>query len=273
MIYPRKLLWTLFLLAASLALGACSGQIPTPLPTSTPSTTPTVTATVQWFPATNTPTSLPVSSSVPTENMLPGIGDRLFADTFDQPDLWNTAISSVASAAVTGNRLLLSISGRGLPPIISLRSEPLLADFYAEATVNVDLCGSLDKYGLVFRASSVEDYYRFALNCNGQMRLERILSGLATPLGSWLSSGDVPTGAPATVKIGVWAVGNEMRFFLNDRFQFTVIDRFLSAGSLGFFAYASGTTPVTVAFTDLAVYSVFYVSPAPSAIPSSTSKP
>ncbi len=43
----------------------------------------------------------------------PGLGDLLFADTFDQPDLWNTATSSLASASVSRNQLNMSISGQG----------------------------------------------------------------------------------------------------------------------------------------------------------------
>ena len=66
------------------------------------------------------------------------------------------------------------------------------------------------------------------------------------------------------MKIGIWVVGFEMRFLLNDHLQFSLRDPVLHIGTLGFFAYASGTTPVVVSFSDLEVYSVFYFSPTPT---------
>jgi hypothetical protein len=93
------------------------------------------------------------------------------------------------------------------------------------------------------------------------------------PILDWLSSGDAPFGAPAHVKLGFWAVGNEMRAFLNDSYQFTIRDALFHSGTLGFFIYASGKTPVTVSFSDLSVYSVAYIPPTASATPTRTPKP
>lgn len=200
------------------------------------------------------------------------MGELIFSDSFDQPDLWNTASSDSASATVTRNQLVLSISGQGPLPILSLRNQPVVDNFYAEATVAVSLCRDKDKYGMIFRAAG-EDYYRFTINCNGQIRLERGHAGSIYPLSEWQSSGDVPIGAPAQVTIGVWSMGSEMRFYVDDSFQFTVRDPALRNGTLGFFAYANGSTPVSVSFSDLKVYSVFYISPTPTLKPLLTPMP
>jgi hypothetical protein len=197
----------------------------------------------------------------------------LFSDSFDQPDLWNTSMGSWASATVSRNRLILSISGQGPASITSLRSQPTLGDFYAEAAVKLSLCGGKDQFGMIFRLAPGDNYYRFAVSCDGQARLERGLSGSNSSLLDWLSSSDAPFAAPAEVKLGVWAVGSEMRFFLNDHYQFTVRDPILHTGTLGFFAYANGATPITVSFSDLMVYSVSYVTPTPSLTPSRTPIP
>jgi hypothetical protein len=105
------------------------------------------------------------------------------------------------------------------------------------------------------------------------MRLERVRSNQAEPLGDWLSSGDIPTGAPADVKFGIWAVGGNLRFFLNDRFQFSAKDPLLSSGTLGFFIKANGLTPVTVDFLNLSVYSVSAVALTQTAVPLETPSP
>jgi hypothetical protein len=201
------------------------------------------------------------------------VGSLIFSDSFDQPALWNTANSESASAAVTRNQLVLTISGPGPLSITSLRSQPETGDFYAEAMVDISLCSGKDQYGMLFRASGSANYYRFAINCSGQMRLERLRAGETYPLNDWLSSGDAPFGAPALVKIGVWAVGREMRVFLNDHYQVSVLDPVFSSGTIGFFVFASGQNPVTISFSNLSVYSVFYVPPTPTPVPSWTPIP
>jgi len=255
-------------------LTACSGLFPALPPTPTPvPATGTPTATIVWFPPTNTPTIFPTQTILSTPQQRPGLGELLFSDPFDQPELWSTAAGSQASATWDRNRLILSISGRGPLFISSLRNQPILRDFYSEVIVTLHLCGEKDQFGMIFRAAPGGNYYRFTVRCDGQARMERSLSGSNQPLLNWLSSGDAPSAAPAQVKLGAWVVGSEMRFFLNNNYQFSVRDRFLYAGTLGFFAYANGATPITVSFSDLSVYSVTYVSPTPSLTPSRTQIP
>lgn len=255
-------------------LTACSGLFPAPPLTPTPvSATETPTATIVWFPPTNTPKIFPTRTILSTPEQRPGLGELLFTDSFDQPDLWSTSVASSARAIVGRNRLTLSISGPGPVSITSLRSQPTLGDFYAEATVTLSLCGGKDQFGMIFRAAPGDNYYRFAVRCDGQARLERSLSGSNSPLLDWQSSGDAPSAAPAEVTLGVWAMGSEMRFFLNDNYQFTARDPVLHEGTLGFFTYASGATPITASFSDLAVYSVYYTSPTPSPTSSRTPIP
>ena len=143
----------------------------------------------------------------------------------------------------------------------------------AEALVDISLCSGKDQYGMIFRASGSENYYRFVVNCTGQMRVERLRAGETYPLIDWLSSGDAPSGAPTQVKIGVWAAGREMRLFLNDHYQTSLDDPIFSSGTIGFFIYANGQTPITISFSDLSVYSVAYIPPTPTPLPSWTPVP
>ena len=148
-----------------------------------------------------------------------------------------------------------------------------MGDFYAEATADVSLCSGKDQYGMVFRAAPGGNYYRYAVSCDGQVRLERGVSGETYPIQNWLPSGDASIGAPAQVKIGVWAAGHELRLFLNGHYQFTIRDPLFRTGTLGFFVSASGKTSVTTSFSDLAVYTVFYIPPTPSPTSSRTPRP
>ena len=75
------------------------------------------------------------------------------------------------------------------------------------------------------------------------------------------ASGDAPLGAPGEVRIGIWANGSEMRLFLNNRFQFSIIEKTFPSGAFGVFAQSKGNTPVTITFSDLKVYDVNYIMP------------
>jgi hypothetical protein len=254
-------------------LAGCAGPTATPtlVPTTAASATPT--ATVIWFPATATPTATAPQPATPTADTRPGVGDLIFSDSFDDPAFWNTAGSDDASAILTNNRLVLSITQPGPLAIASLRSQPSASDFYAEATANISLCSGTDQYGMLFRASGSGDYYRFVLNCNGQERVERVRGGVTYPLLNWLASNNVPRGAPAQITLGVWMVGREIRLFVNGTYQFSMTDPVFFAGTFGFFAYANGKSPVTISFSGLSVYSVAYILPTPSPVPSWTPLP
>ncbi len=257
-----------------LLLTACSGLAP--VPTLTPTqvvATNTVTPTVIWFPPTNTPTLFPTTIAQPTVDQLPGLGGLLFMDTFDNPKLWNTSTSSEASAIITRNQLVLSITGQGPNSLLSLRSQPELADFYAEVTVKVSLCVGNDQFGMVFRAAGDDNNYRFSVSCDGAVRFFRTYTGTNSPIGEWETTGDAPTGAPAEVKLGVWVAGNELRFFLNDHLQLETRDPVFHSGSVGLFVYMIGTDPITASFSNMSVYSVSYVSPTPSPTPTRTPIP
>jgi hypothetical protein len=261
---------TLLLAACAAVLAGCSGPVLTPTLTPTPMDTATPTATIVWFPPTDTSTPLPPQPALPTQDARPGMGELLLSDSFDQPAFWNTARSDQASAMLANNRLVLSINAPGPMYITSLRSQPIAGDFYAEALASLSLCSGNDQYGMLFRAGGSLDYYRFVLKCNGQERLERVRAGVTYPLLAWLISNDVPPRAPAQVRLGVWADSREIRIFVNDVFQFSMVDPVFSAGTFGFFAFASGKDPVTVSFSELAVHSISFILPTPSPVPSWT---
>jgi hypothetical protein len=184
--------------------------------------------------------------------------------------LWDTSVSSSTSAVVKLNQLVLSITGKGPLSVLSLRNQPVLRDFYAETTATISLCAGKDQFGMVFRANPGLNYYRYVISCDGEVRLERATSGSIVPLREWVPTGDAPIGAPFVVKLSVWAVGGEMRFFLNNQFQFSQRDPVFKSGTLGFYAYAVGTDPITVSFSDLSVNSVLYASPTSTPLPSRT---
>jgi hypothetical protein len=243
------------------------------LPTASTEVSPT--ATIDWFPATATWTPFPTTEPSATSQPFPGLGPQTFSDDFSDPENWpNTKpeAEGANSLILDNNRLTLALNVSPAT-LVSLQSGLALKDFYAETTVSVNRCSVGDSYGILFRAASDAYAYRFVLNCSGQARADRIRGGQVFPLQDWLPSGDAPPGAPGEVRMGVWAAGAEMRFFLNGRYQFSVIDPVFRNGTLGVFASASSPEGMNVNFSNLTVNSVSYVSPTPTATASKTPKP
>ncbi|HEX9617035.1 MAG TPA: hypothetical protein VGA03_06430 [Anaerolineales bacterium] len=225
---------------------------PTDTPTSTPTGTPTPTPTIVWFPPTATPTPFPTPQVTPTPDYRPGLGEILLTDDFSSGEAWSLGRTSAGGAALGKNELTIALSEPGAY-VASLREAPVLRDFYLEITASPSLCRSADEYGLLLRASSLRDFYRFSLSCDGQVRLDRLVNGTASSPQPWTLSGAFPPGAPSISRLAIWAKEKEMRFFVNEEYQFTVSDPMLPSGSIGVFARSAGDNAVTINFSELII--------------------
>jgi hypothetical protein len=189
----------------------------------------------------------------PTQDTSPSYGALLFSDDFGDPALWMLGRNQTGSMAMGVNELTLAVSqARGY--LYSLRSEPTLSDFYLEITASPSLCRGEDEYGILLRVSPSLEFYRFGMLCNGQARLDRYYSGVASSPQPPAPNAAVPPGAPSQSRLAVWVRGKELRFYANNTFLFSVRDPTLVSGALGVFARAAGDTMVTVNFSDLQVY-------------------
>lgn len=246
------------LLVLALLLGACveaPQDLSTPAPSGTPTRTPTQTGTILWFPPTRTPRPIATVQVFPTPDQRPAVGEVLLKDDFTQPGQWTNGQADVGVVSYGDGELTLAVQAqKGM--LVSLRNSTNLSDFYLELTSSLSLCRGPDNYGLLVRATSVQDYYRFLITCDGQIRLERVKNGKTAVLQEWMYSGQVPPGSPLVLKLGVWVVKTNLRFFINDVYQFSASDTILSNGSVGVYARSNGITPVTVSFSDLVVHAI-----------------
>lgn len=242
------------LLTLLLLVAACA-PAPDPTPTPTPQPSPTPTQTPVWFPATSTPQPRPTEFASPTPNLHPGLGVLLLSDDFSQTGFWPTSQSNNGSAAVANNRITLSTQSSGVF-VISLRSEPTFNDFYAEITASPSLCRGESEYGFVLRAASSGDHYRFALSCDGRVKVDRLLGGSLSSPVAWAPSALVPAMAPSNSRLAVWAEGSEIRFFINDTYLFSITDTVIYSGTLGVFIRSRGEGTLSVSFSDLQVWAL-----------------
>jgi hypothetical protein len=220
--------------------------------------------TIDWFPSTATPTLGVFATHPATPEMRPGLGATSVTDDFSDPSIWDIAASDEASAAIENNRLVLAAQSGVY--MLSFRHDLVLDDHYAEITARPSLCRGNDEYGILIRASTAA-YYRIALSCNGTVHVDRLNHGTKLTLQKPLPSGDVPPGAPGEVRIGIWAVGAEMRLFLNGRYQFSIREPSFPRGTIGVFVSSAGDTAVIVSFSDLVIQNVEYILPTRTPLP------
>ena len=250
----KKLLLTIIGL---LLLSACLTTAPTiTSPMLTPTITKTPTPAVIWFPPTATTTAIsPTMAPSPTPDLRPGIGSIILEDNFNNAEFWLIKHTTTSMVGLGDHELTLALSQpKGY--LYSVRTEPHFNNFYAEITTSPSLCSGEDQYGLLLRFNSASSFYRLSLSCNGQMRLDRIVGGTASSPQGWLPSASVPSAAPSSSRLGVWMLDKEMRFFINDRFQFSILDPMLTSGAMGVFVRSGGETAVTVNFSDFIVYNI-----------------
>jgi len=255
-------------------LAACSGMLPSaaPLPTETPpSPTETFTPTIVWFPPTNTPTLLVTSTRQPTPETRPAVGELLLEDDFSQANNWQTSRTTAGAITVTNGRITLAVQ-REYGILQSLRNAALFSDFYAEIDINLNLCSPQDQAGFIFRADDAGNYYRVLLRCDGYLRVERVADYKFSILQNWTTGSGFVSGALQQVRLGVWTAGSEMRFFVNDTYQFSTRDPAWSSGQVGVYARAGSADPVSLSFSSLSIHAVDKgaVPPTPTLTPAPT---
>jgi len=243
-----------------LTSGCSPSEVSYPFSESLPIVSPiplgTVTPTVIWFPPTLTDTPVVLSTLPPTPDQRPGIGEVLFKDDFTNTSNWLGQMRQARSSVTLEEKSLTIAITQPKTQLSSIHSQLALTDFYLEITTIANLCSDQDEYGLILRMNSNADLFRFTLSCNGQVRLARVYQGKTSFPQPWMFSGAVPRGAPGQSRLGVWALGKEMRFFINDEFQFAIQASNSTTGQIGIFARAAGENPISITFSDLVIYKV-----------------
>lgn len=222
----------------------------TPLP---PTQTPTVTPV--WFPPTATNTPLPTTTLLvtPTQDLQPQYGTLIYSDDFSDASNWILGPMASGAIALGINELTLSVSqSRGY--LVSMLQNTILGDFYLEITASPSICRGYDEYGVLVRVTSAGAFYRFALLCNGQARIDRYNEGTASSILPPIAHWAIPPGAPSTSRLAIWAIEKDIRFYANGEFLFAIRDPILLKGNIGLFARASADEIMSVNFSNLVIY-------------------
>lgn len=252
---PVKVRLIKFLLTAGvlLLLSACAPETAEPIQdliSPTPILSPT--ATIDWFPATATPTIVVPPTATQNPAAVPVYGELLFTDSFNTSGNWQDQQNVRGIVSAANESITLAVKAdRG--SLIAFRQNTLLTDFYMETTVKrVALCKENDQFGVVFRAQDEQNFYRLMINCQGAIAVQQMVGSTPSFLLDWTPSSDISLWQPYT--IGIWAKGQTLRVYINQKLQTEVVRGTFASGGIGYFAKAAGDTPLTVSFSDLNVY-------------------
>jgi hypothetical protein len=226
------------------ASAAPSSTAPAPAATSTPET-----------PSAETP------AGAPTPDPGLGVGDVLYADPLDGSTGWGWKFEDAAAMfSVGGGQLNAVMKQANVGPRFSLRGDLNFGDQQLSATARANLCYERDEYGVMFRfvhtASNNYNGYIFKLNCGGAARVELLRDEQITVLVDWTPSAAIVAGAPAENKLLVWMAKDEFRFYVNDRYLFSLNDPTYAEGFCGFYIRDRTNGGESVSFDDLAVREV-----------------
>lgn len=245
----------IMMLWAWVLAGCTSLATPQLQPTATISAAFTPTVTVEWFPPTETPTPFPPSTAAATESSYQDRGEIIFTEKFRTLDDW--LIPRISRGEINLDRNRMNIIIREPNTYLSAVMEsPRFDNFFAEITVNPNLCRGKDEYGVLFRAAGNSSYYRYSLSCDGELRMDRIQGGEVAALQPWTPSAAVPEAAPSESRLGILAESEKLSFYINDVFQFSVKDAGMREGTMGVFARSVGGQAVTVSFSNLIIREV-----------------
>ncbi len=223
---------------------------PSPVP---PSITPS--PTISFPTLIPTATITPEPSPTPTPDIIAGLAGLLLQDKFDQDRGWESPQVDYGGSGIVDGRFSLAVRQ---PSIFLIAIEPslLVGDFLFEVSVRSDLCTLDDEYGILFRINPDSEHYRFTLTCDGEARVSRTFGGSEAALIPKTRTNAVFDGLLVENRLGVLAVGEDLRFFINGIEVFSVRDTTSSVGKLGFIVRSRRGGQTTASFDDLAVYAL-----------------
>jgi hypothetical protein len=255
------------LLGLGFALSACL-QLQ-PLPTPTPSPEPSTTATMAFPTLFPTVTLTPPPSPSPTPDVLAGLGEVLYLDSFSRNLGWDLGQGELGGTSLLNGRLVIAVRRPGAFRY-ALSPAPDLTDFYLEVAVRSELCSSGDEFGIMFRVTPARDHYRFTLTCDGGARVTRIMGETSIALVPVTITGAVIPGAPADNLAAIRAIGSSFSFYVNGLEVFSVRDGNLASGGLGLIVHSSAAGQTTISFDDLVARALLPTPTPPPALPPTT---
>jgi len=249
--WSRRIRLSILSTAVYLTITACAGSTGPGV-----SSSPTVIDLATSQPAPTRTAPPPTRTAVPEHRV--GLGAPIYEDNFELESGWDTGVSPLGAVSQLDGKLVVSVQGSS-STLSSLSPIKPIADFMVEIEAHSEICENGDEYGLIVRVGgggnpTQDSHYRFLITCEGAVRASRFLTGAEAPILPITPSAVVFPGAPAINRIGVSAIGDVLRFFVNDMPVFEVNDGEIPIGKIGVIVRARSGAQTTISFDGFRVW-------------------
>jgi hypothetical protein len=263
---------SLHLLTILFLLSACQ---PSPATTAAPLLTPQISteivptaplvlpATLTLAPADSTATA----TAAPTLTPLPpgatpdpnlGVGATLWDENFDGSSGWKWEFTDpLVTFAIANGQLsgVMTRSDQGWR--ISGGPDVQAANAQYRLTVRTFLCYEKDEYGLLFRSRANQNFefsgYLFKLSCGGQARVELLRDNEPSIVLDWIPTPSIQASAPAENTLMVWALNEQLHFYVNERHIGSATDKTFTSGNFDVYLRDRTGGGLSVAYSKLTV--------------------
>jgi hypothetical protein len=180
-------------------------------------------------------------------------GEPTIQDGFDSDTGWEYGEFGSGAISRLDSRLVIAVRGPS-QTLHALAPVPVLTDFFMEVELLAEICDASDEFGLIARTSGADTHYRFMITCDGSIRASRFSAGTEAALYPITPDGAVIPGAPAQNRLAVSAIGNQLRFLVNDIQVMELSDRLLQFGRVGLIVRARRGSQATVSFDNFRLW-------------------
>ena len=143
-----------------------------------------------------------------------------------------------------------------------MANRPALGDFFLEAVfLTGKECSGKDSYGFIIRSPDsgntiVDTGYVFGFSCDGQYRFYRNDKGTYTGIQNWTTALNLKTGPNQENRLGILAVGDSLKIYINDVMVAEFLDSNYLKGTFGLMVRSMDTAGLEIFVDQIATWNV-----------------
>jgi hypothetical protein len=185
------------------------------------------------------------------------LGDPTFKDTLAGTNNWYLLDTANTKFTAGENSIILTAITPGQNDEWGISNVPPIKDFYLELLFETtEPCSGLDRYGVIFRAPDPNQGYVFGFSCDSRYKLYKWDGKSYQAIQEWKNSSHIKSGAGQTNRLGVSAVGNNLKLYANGQLLSEYTDDTFSEGRFGVFIGADKTDNFQVILDEAAYWKI-----------------
>jgi hypothetical protein len=185
------------------------------------------------------------------------LGEPSFKDTLASTNNWYLLDTQTTKFSAGDNALIMTAISPGKNDEWGIANIPPLKDFYLELSFQTtEPCLGLDRYGVIFRAPEPNQGYVFGFSCDGRYRLYKWDGKTYQAIQEWKNSPLIKSGSDQSNRLGVYAVGNDLKLYANGQLLAEYNDVSFQEGRFGIFIGAEKTDNFKVLLDEAAYWKI-----------------